>query len=58
MKNLFSLFLSLTQKIYLQSDWMRGVQDLWYLYSVFNIRILLLNNNNKKNQHSISVVEK
>ena len=27
---------------------MRGVQDLWYLYSVFNIRILLLNNNNNK----------
>ena len=38
-------------KKYLQSDWLRGVQYWPYLY----ICTLLLN---KKNQHSISVVEK
>ena len=42
-------------KKYLQSDWLRGVQYWPYLYSVFNICILLLY---KKNQHSISVAGK
>ena len=37
------LLLSLTQKKYLQSDWLRGVQYWPYLYSVFNIYTLLLN---------------
>ena len=32
---------------YLQSDWLRGVQYWPYLYSVFNICTLLLNNNKK-----------
>ena len=44
-------------KKYLQSDWLREVQYWPYLYSVFNIFTLSLNNN-KKNQHLISVVEK
>ena len=44
-------------KKYLQSNWLRGVQYWPYLYSVFNIFTLSLNNN-KKNQHSISVAEK
>ena len=42
-------------KKYLQSDWLRGVQYWPYLYSVFNICILLLY---KKNQHSISAAGK
>ena len=42
-------------KKYLQSDWVRGVQYWPYLYSVFNIYTLLLN---EKNQRSISVAEK
>ena len=40
----------------LQSDWLREVKYWPYLYSVFNICTLLLNNN-LKNQHSISVAE-
>ena len=34
-------------KIYLQSDWVRGVQYRPYLYSVFNICTFLLNKKKK-----------
>ena len=40
-----------------KSDWVRGVQYWPYLHFVFNICTFLLNNN-KKNQHSISVAQK
>ena len=43
-------------KKYLQSDWLEGVQYWPYLYSVFNICTLWLNE--KKIQHSNSVAEK
>ena len=39
------MFTANTRK-YLQYDWVRGVQHWPYLYSVFNICTLLLNNNN------------
>ena len=42
------IFIANTKK-YLQSDWLRGVQYWPYLYSVFNICTLLLNNNKKIN---------
>ena len=52
----YSFIIANTKK-YLQSDWLRGVQYWPYLYPVFNIWTLLLNND-KKNQRSISVAEK
>ena len=36
-------------KKYLQSDWLRGVEYWPYLYSVFNIFTVLLNNDKKIN---------
>ena len=36
-------------KKYLQSDWLRGVEYWPYLYSVFNIFTILLNNDKKIN---------
>ena len=41
-------FIANTKK-YQQSDWLRGAQYWPYLYSVFNIRTLLLNNYKKIN---------
>ena len=44
---IISKLIAYTKK-YLQSDWLRGVQHWSYLYSFFNICILLLNKKKKK----------